>query len=64
MSARTTDDAMTCSDPKPNTSLRMSIRRSHESSRAIMNNKKATPNSARCAICPTSLIEISEIHGT
>ena len=41
---------LTCSAPMPNTQRRIKRRRSHDSSRPIMNSRKTTPNSANWAI--------------
>ena len=53
---RTTAQTTTCIRPKPKTSLRIALSRSHDSSRPIMNNRKATPSSLSWAIWVGSLM--------
>jgi hypothetical protein len=60
MIASAAADTTTCNAPRPNTSLRIPMRRFHDNSSAIMNKRNATPNSAMGAICPTSVMETAE----
>jgi hypothetical protein len=64
MIASAAADTTTCNAPRPNTSLRIPMRRFHDNSSAIMNKRNATPNSAMGAICPTSVMETAESQDT
>src|SRR6516225_7982232 len=64
MIASAAADTTTCNAPRPNTSLRIPMRRFHYNSSAIMNKRNATPNSAMGAICPTSVMETAESQDT
>mmetsp|Transcript_7959 Transcript_7959/g.29809 ORF Transcript_7959/g.29809 Transcript_7959/m.29809 type:complete len:317 (-) Transcript_7959:971-1921(-) len=48
-----------CAAPMPKISLAIAVRRSRESSRPMLNNKKTTPNSARILACSTLPIRFS-----